>query len=474
MRTSLLRGLAAALFFFLFAAVRPVLADDAPPAAVAQALRVAGIPLTAVAIVVQDIAGGRPLLAVNPAAPMNPASTMKLVTTYAGLELLGPAFKWRTEAYLGGPLRDGVLEGDLALKGQGDPKLTLEAFWLFLRDLRARGLKDIRGDLVLDRSHFAARDFDATRFDGDGLRPYNVGPDALLINFKAVRFNFVPEPERRIARIFAEPRIVEVTGTLRLAEGGCGDWRERMKADFQSQPPSPRAVFSGTYSTACGEHDWHVAMLSPTQYAGSLFRLLWGELGGILGGSARDGTAPPGKPFATLESPSLSETVRDINKYSNNVMARQLFLTIAADQAGVPGTTANAQRAIKAWLATKGLDFPELVMENGAGLSRIERISAQSLASLLVAAFRSPVMPELLASLPLVAVDGTMRKRMKSESIAGQAHIKTGSLSDVRAIAGYVLDRNGRRQAVAMIVNHPNAQQSQAAQDALLNWVYAR
>jgi serine-type D-Ala-D-Ala carboxypeptidase/endopeptidase (penicillin-binding protein 4) len=166
--------------------------------------------------------------------------------------------------------------------------------------------------------------------------------------------------------------------------------------------------------------------------------------------------------------------VRDINKYSNNVMARQLYLAIAAEQAGAPATNENGQRAIKAWLAKRGLDFPELVMENGAGLSRVERISAQSLTTLLVAAFRSPLMPELVASLPLVAVDGTMRKRMKSEAVAGQAHIKTGSLADVRSIAGYVLDRSGRHLAVTMIVNHPNAGQAQAAQDALLNWVYAR
>jgi D-alanyl-D-alanine carboxypeptidase/D-alanyl-D-alanine-endopeptidase (penicillin-binding protein 4) len=251
-----------------------------------------------------------------------------------------------------------------------------------------------------------------------------------------------------------------------------------MKADFQPQASVPKAAFSGTYSASCGARDWHVAMLAPNQYAASLFRLLWTELGGTIngnaGGIAREGIAPQGKPFASIESPTLSEVVRDINKFSNNVMARQLFLTIGAEQAGAPATTANAQRTLKAWLAKKGLDFQELVMENGSGLSRIERISAQSLNSVLLAAFRSPVMPELVASLPLIAVDGTMRRRMKSESIAGQAHIKTGSLADVRAIAGYVLDRSGRRYAVTMIVNHANAQQSQAAQDALLNWIYSR
>jgi len=464
------------LLFPVFLALAPsaMRAEDAVPTAVGNALRAIGIPSSAVGISVQEVGASRPLLTSNSTAALNPASTMKLVTTYGALELLGPAYRWKTETYLGGPLRDGALEGDLILKGYGDPKLTLEALWLLLRDLRARGLKEIRGDLVLDRTQFSPIEFDASRFDGDSLRPYNVGPDALLVNFKAVRFHFVPEPERRAVRVFAEPRIVEVTSDLRLADTPCGDWRERMKADFQLQAPAPKAAFSGTYSTHCGERDWHVAMLAPNQYTASVFKLLWAELGGTLSGSAREGAAPQGKPFAAIESPSLSEVVRDINKFSNNVMARQLFLTIGADPAGPPATAANAQRSIKAWLAKKGLDFPELVMENGSGLSRIERISAQSLTSMLVAAFRSPVMPELVASLPLIAVDGTMRRRMKSESIAGQAHIKTGSLSDVRAIAGYVLDRSGRRYAVTMIVNHPNAQQSQAAQDALLNWIYSR
>ena len=163
-----------------------------------------------------------------------------------------------------------------------------------------------------------------------------------------------------------------------------------------------------------------------------------------------------------------------MNKFSNNVMARQLFLTLAAEESGAPATSEGAQRAVKNWLAKKGLDFPELAIENGSGLSRSDRISAQSLTAMLVSAFRSPSMPELLASLPVVAVDGTMRRRLKNGAIAGQAHIKTGTLSDVRAIAGYVLDRNGRRHAVTLIINHPNAPQSQAAQDALLNWVYAR
>lgn len=458
----------------LWVAAASAASDQLPPQ-VTQALKSAGIPLSSVAVMVQDLDHDRPSLSLNATLPMNPASTMKLVTTYVGLELLGPAYRWQTQALLAGSLKEGVLEGDLVLKGGGDPHLTLEDFWLLLRGLRARGLKDIRGDLVLDRTRFGPIEYDASRFDGDSLRPYNVGADALLLNFKSVRFQFWPDAPAGLVRVTADPPIVEVSHSLRLGEGACGEWRDRIKADFQPQPPAPRAVFSGTYSVSCGEKDWHVALLAPTQYADALFRALWRELGGTLAGSTREGSAPPqARPFGSFESPALAEAVRDMNKFSNNVMARQVFLTIAAEASGTPATNEAAQRAVKAWLAKKGLEFPELSIENGSGLSRTDRISAQSLTSLLVSAFRSPSMPELLASLPLVAVDGTMRRRLKNGAIAGQAHIKTGSLSDVRAIAGYVLDRHGRRHGVTMIVNHPNAARSQAAQDALLNWIYAR
>jgi len=175
-----------------------------------------------------------------------------------------------------------------------------------------------------------------------------------------------------------------------------------------------------------------------------------------------------------VESPALAQVVRDMNKFSNNVMARQLFLTLGAEGAGEPATPEKADRVIREWLAGKGLSVPELILENGSGLSRSERISARNLGLLLLSSFRSPVMPELIASLPLAAVDGTMKKRLSDADVAGQAHIKTGSLTGVRSIAGYVLDAQGRRLVVVSMVNHPNAGNAQAAQDALLAWIYNR
>jgi D-alanyl-D-alanine carboxypeptidase/D-alanyl-D-alanine-endopeptidase (penicillin-binding protein 4) len=471
------RPLLAALLVLATRLDSPALADERLPPDVAAHLKAAGIPLSAVSIVVQETGTSRPSLALNAARPMNPASTMKLVTAFAALELLGPNFTWKTEAWAGGAITGDVLEGDLVLKGGGDPKLTIENLWLLVRALRARGLREIRGDLVLDRSYFDAAEHDPSRFDAEPLRPYNVGPDALLVNFKAVRFSFAPDAARGIALVIPEPRPaqLELVQSVRLADGPCNDWRARLKAEIQNGAAAARVVFSGLYPASCGERTWNLALLAHPQYVHGVFRQLWEEAGGALRGSWRnDATPASARLLYAHESPALSEVVRDMNKFSNNVMARQLFLTLSAETQKQPGSNERSVQVVKAWLAQKRIDAPELVLENGSGLSRQERISAENLARVLDAAFRSSIMPELMASLPLVAQDGTMRRRLRYDSVAGQAHIKTGSLSDARTIAGYVLDRLGRRQVVVFFINHANAGAGQPAQDALLRRVYDR
>ena len=439
------------------------------PEPLARSLAQAGIPEAAAAFYVHEIGAERAL---------NPASTIKLVTTYAGLELLGPAYVWVTEAYAAGPTKDGVLTGDLVLRGRGDPKLTIENFWLLLRGLRGRGVREIRGDLVLDRGFFAAGQYDPARFDDQPTRPYNTGPDALLVNFKAVRLQFVPDPAARSVQIVTEPVLpqVQVVNNLTLdPRGACGDWVGKVKLDSQGDAQGARLAFNGVYPASCGERERHFSVLGHAQYIHALFRELWRELGGTFAGAVREGAAgPDARLIASTRSPALSEVVRDINKYSNNVMARQLFLTLGAVAAGAPASADKTGRVVRQWLAGKGLSFPELVLENGSGLSRVERISARNLGELLLAAHRSPVMPELMASLPLTAVDGTMRKRLSGAEVAGQAHIKTGTLTGVRAIAGYVLNGQGRRMVVVSIINHANAGNAQPVQDALLQWAYGR
>jgi D-alanyl-D-alanine carboxypeptidase/D-alanyl-D-alanine-endopeptidase (penicillin-binding protein 4) len=451
-----------------------VVAQPAPlPAPLREALLNAGVPLGAVGLYIQESGAARPLLDHNANRPMNPASTMKLLTTLAGLELLGPSYTWHTEAWLDGALTADVLQGNLVLKGYGDPKVTLEDIWLFLRDLRARGLREIRGDLVLDRSFFAVEPMDPAQFDNDPTRPYNVGPDALLLNYKSVRLQFLPQEDSGTVKIISTPDLpqISILNQLALGAGNCEFWPEKP----QAIPEQARLVFTGIFPRGCGEKAKSFSLLSPNDYAYAVFQQLWRELGGTLTGRARDGVVPDSaRLFATWESPPLAEMIRDINKFSNNVMARQLFLTLALAADNPPVSSDKARQALRDWLARNHLDFPELQIENGSGLSRSDRISPRHLAELLLYAWRSPFMPEFAASLPVPGVDGTLRRRLTDSPSAGRGHLKTGYLEGVRAIAGYVLDRRGNTVVVVSLINHSQAVAAQGFQEAVVQWVWSR
>jgi D-alanyl-D-alanine carboxypeptidase/D-alanyl-D-alanine-endopeptidase (penicillin-binding protein 4) len=450
---------------------------EAVPEPVAQALRAADIPLSGVALFAQELGASKPFLSHQATQPMNPASVMKLLTTYSALELLGPAYTWRTELY-GTRLDRDTVRGDLYIKGYGDPKLTMEQFWLLLRNLRQRGIREISGDFIIDNSYFESPGADPAAFDSQGHRAYNVLPQAVLLSFKAVSFRFVPDAQERIVRIYAEPDLkpLRIINKVVLKAGACPfDWRESIERDLDNGAQSATVTFRGVFYSECGERDIGLSVLANGEFAAALFRQYWGELGGAFKGKVADGTVPAdARLLVSRQSPPLSELMRDINKWSNNVMARHLLLTIGAESGGVPGNIAKGEAAVRRWLLAKGLNFPELVIENGAGLSRIERLSALHLGELLLSAANSPYAAELEASLPIPGVDGTLKRRLNDRSVAGRAHIKTGSLEGVRAIAGFVLDAKGRKIVVVFLVNHSKALGAQAAQDALLDWVYGR
>jgi D-alanyl-D-alanine carboxypeptidase/D-alanyl-D-alanine-endopeptidase (penicillin-binding protein 4) len=463
------RALALALLAVLLGGLPLARAADLP-SAVSEALQQAGIPANAVGMVVQAVDGGPPLLSHNAQQAMNPASAMKLVTTYAALDMLGPAYTWRSELLADASPRDGRLNGNLYLRGSGDPKLALEQFWLLLRQLRQRGVKEINGDLILDRSAFALSAHDPGEFDQQPLRPYNAGPDALLVNFKSLRLLLQADAAGNAVRVIAETPSegLGIDNRLSLGRGACGDWREQLTPVVKGL----RIELSGSFPAACGERSLNLAPWAADRQVESLFRALWQELGGSFKGRVLEGRTPAAATMLlSQESPTLGEIVRDINKYSNNVMARQLFLTLDSER---PATIEGARRRIAGWLLANDLQLPELFIDNGSGLSRQARISAAGLAQLLDAAWRGPVMAELIASLPVAGVDGTLRKRLKNGSAAGRAHLKTGYLEGVRAIAGFVLDNSGKRWIVVGLINDPNARLGKAALDALLLWVADR
>ena len=301
-------------------------------------------------------------------------------------------------------------------------------------------------------------------FDGEPLRPYNAAPDALLVNFKSLVFQFVPDRNANVARIHVEPPMagVQFPATVALSNADCSDYRSSLRPDWADPL---RIRFTGSFPAVCGEKVWPVAYPAPQQFATRAIAGMWQQIGGQLTGQVRDGLVPANlQAVFALESPALSEVIRDINKFSNNVMAQQLFLTLSLQARGSGNWDASREAMQTWWRDRIGGEAP--VFDNGSGLSREERVSALGLARLLQFAWGSPTMSELMSSLPLSGLDGTL-KRSKSQSIA---HLKTGSLRDVAGIAGYVDTANGKRLILVAVLNHANAQAARGALDLLVDW----
>lgn len=563
------------------------LARASLPEPVARLAAAGGIPEDAVGVLV--LRGDNVLVSNLPEQPRTPASTMKLVTTMVGLEELGPVFRGRTELRSNGDIVNGVLKGDLILRGGADPDFNEDAFVHMLEKLRMHGIKRIAGDLVLDRQLWqpSRLDLGVAPFDEAPEAYYNVIPDALLLNMnmlrieltsddKTLRFNHLPALER-----------VSVQSDMTLVDADCAKWEDGWKIPNYSRKGDRIVVeLHGTFPRNCKKVT-SVNVLDRQEYAARLFRSIWTRLGGSFGGKVRDvglaehtawieraaatrasvaptvsadadpsaplpavtvgaGLSPDGtRLLAEHVSRTLPEIVRDTNKPSDNALARTIFLSLgslqpdpvlgsrplpanaqlaslaaaaqgpgaalppasvalaaangmdasaaagpaqpAAADAAVPGggvmpaalqpvppsTAARAEQVVRNWMRRHGIDDTGLVLENGSGLSRIERISPAQMAGLLKAAQKSLWAPEFQSSLPIVGVDGTMRRRLKDSVAASRARVKTGTLRDVVAVAGYVPDADGNQCIVVAMVNHDRAGNGigRGIVDALIDWV---
>jgi D-alanyl-D-alanine carboxypeptidase/D-alanyl-D-alanine-endopeptidase (penicillin-binding protein 4) len=449
------------------------------PPQVVSALKQANVPLNTVSILITPLAAEsqsttltpKPRLSHRATAEMNPASVMKLITTSAGLSILGADFTWRNRIWVDGPVVDGVLQGNLYVKGSGDPKLVLERLQSLLQDIMSKGIKEVRGDIILDGSVFDLPPKSPASFDDEPLRPYNVAPQGLLLNFNAMLFKFSPDPALGVAKIEGEPPLANVQwpATVALASGPCQDWRTQLRADF-SQAESVR--FQGAYIASCGEQKWPVAYVQPNTFAPRMVQAMWAQAGGKLKGQVRTGITPvQAKLWHEAASLPLSDIVADINKFSNNVMAQQLFLTLSSQKGS--GNFYASRQIVLRWWQQKLPKQTLPVIDNGSGLSREERSNALALSELLQWAAQSPFSAALQNSLAIAGVDGTvsrLKDRSPNSVAIGRAKLKSGSLRDVASLAGYVEGLSGQRYVFVVLINHPNANAARTAFDKLLEW----
>ncbi|MFC0252336.1 D-alanyl-D-alanine carboxypeptidase/D-alanyl-D-alanine endopeptidase [Massilia consociata] len=456
------------------------------PAPVAQVLAQQGLPEDSLAVLV--LKGEATVLAHQADRPMQPASTMKLVTTLASLERLGPAFRGRTELRTTGTIDKDVLRGNLILKGGADADLSGEDLENMLRALHYQGIRRIEGDLVLDRSLWqpARLDVGVPPFDESPEAYYNVIPDALLVNKNMLQVDMRSTSKQLSLRMQPELDRVSIGSNMTLVDADCSKWEDGWKLPqaVRQKDGRIRVVLQGTFPKECAR-TYSINVLDRDDYLERLFRQKWKELGGTFSGKAVEGVAPPdSRLLAEHTSRTLPELVRDTNKPSDNALARTLFLSLgsllpdpaAGSYAIAPNgetTFVRADAAVRDWMRSHRIDDTGFVIENGSGLSRLERVTPQQMAHLLQAGLRSNWSPEFLASMPIAAVDGTLRRRLHGTPAAGRARLKTGTLRNVVALAGYVPDADGVQNVFVAMVNSEQAGngRGRAVLEALVDWV---
>jgi D-alanyl-D-alanine carboxypeptidase/D-alanyl-D-alanine-endopeptidase (penicillin-binding protein 4) len=442
------------------------------PEEIKQVMAESGVSDDSLSVYIHDLNADAPMVEHNDQVPRNPASTMKLVTTWTALKLLSPSHTWKTESWLRGELKDGVLNGDLILKGYGDPFLTDESFSEMLHDLQLKGLKEIRGNLLIDNSYFNVPPQNTADFDGEPSKVYNAQPSALMVNFQSVRLLLEPDDANRVVKVSSFPSVpgLQIDNQLKWSGTGCS------KADYnpgvRREGNSLKIV--GSYASGCGKNFILRVLGSPEENVFNTFRDTWHSLGGVFSGSLKTGTVQQGDVLLdSHESRTLGEQIRFVNKWSNNVMARMLMLDAGVKVAGEPATLDKGRIAIAQVLKDAGIDYTGMVVENGSGLSRQAKVTARQLGLLLETAWRDPYMPEFMASMPVLGEDGTLAKRFDGTELSGRSHMKTGTLRDATAIAGYMLTRSGKRLVVVLQHNGGNAQGGgRKVHDAILRWAF--
>jgi len=427
---------------------------------------------------VAPVNGGEPLLAYQHDYLFNPASTMKLVTSIAALDILGPTFSWETQVYADARPKNGIIEGNLYIKGTGDPQFRSQDMWSLVHRLEDLGIKRITGDIILDDGHFIPPAIDPGDFDNRPDRTYNALPGALLLDNRAVRISIsaTDQNQRPVVRAWPPNPNLDIRPKLTVSNQRC-QWANRNPEIRITNPTEAhsRIEIIGDFSTQCRPNTIYRVAGDPADAFFYTFAELFSRTGGVIDGHWRGGTvSEQAVKIISHQSRTLSQYLWLMNKWSNNLMARQILLTLAAELHGAPATEDSARMVVNQWLQRRGLIWPGFYIDNGSGLSRDARITPQQLGTLLVETFNGPYMAELLSTLPIAGVDGTMRNRLTDEPVRGHAHIKTGTLRDVRAGAGYILTRSGQRYAVVMLHNETNVQMGGGTrvQDAVLRWLY--
>jgi len=462
---------------------RAPVASGLPPA-VASAIKASGLPAKSFGLYAQEVIGERTAFALNQDQLYTMASTTKIVTSLAALDLLGPYYRWRTSAFALGTLTEGKLVGDLLIVGGGNAQLTSADLAKWFKRMHDQGLREIEGDIVLDRYAFQLKpgDHKGTPMQSAG-EPRHVWPDAMTLDEGQLDVLVQPARGPRAA-ISLTPPLSDVRLENRVTMGGGCSASPSWRNDRSDRDGRATVVVQGSWGAACGSRTVSFVPPPDSGIAARALPAMWAATGGVLRGKVVSAPVVPGispiplgadgepvKPLSFDRSKPLTELVRDINKVSDNIGARNLMLSLSPGFPTRPATLAGAQKTMGMWLRDQGLNDGDIEVENGSGLSHSERAKPRAMVQLLRKAWRAEQAQAFFDSLPIAGVDGTMKGRLIGSKAAGQAYLKTGTLNDTRALAGYVHGMSGKMYAVALMVNSADPAAGRPALDAMVAWL---
>ncbi len=447
------------------------------PAAITQMIHEYGVAQEDLSLVVQAVDAERPLVMINAHEQRNPASVAKLLTTSAALIRMGDDYRWQTRFYVDNlPDAGGVVNGNLYIKGGGDPFLVEERLLAMLQALRSKGIRHITGNIVLDNSMYqlTQSERDSALFDGNATQAYNAVPDPLMVNFRTIKLLLSPGEKDDLV-IEIEPKIYnwKIDNQIDVSNVNCAKGYAPVANLDRDSSGYATLHLTGHYSKQCGTKELVAVLGEASEQFYYLFREQWYALGGSFDGGGQLAMTPStAKLIYVGESLPLSELITKMNQHSNNVMTRQLLLTLGVHLYGEPGSLDKGRQAVLQTLQAFGLDTKGIIIDNGAGLSRVTRVSAAQLAMLLRSLYYSDKAKTFMKSLAVAGESGTLRKRFRGEVIAGQVIGKTGTIDHVRGFAGYVRAESGRNYVVVILGNGATAVKTRYMQDDLLRWVY--
>jgi D-alanyl-D-alanine carboxypeptidase/D-alanyl-D-alanine-endopeptidase (penicillin-binding protein 4) len=446
--------------------------ENAWPAGIMRAALISGIPLSSISIVVKEPQGVT-ILSLNPDVTHKMGSAMKLLTTFVALDQLGPHFRFHTDLFAN-PVAGHPERWKMALRGGGDSGFQYADLMALLRQAQDEGVRRLDGNIIVDRRRFNIEKQLTSGIDLNSGSLSGIRPNSLSVGYSAIELRL---PRNRRGEITIDPPFKLLLPTNRFVQQHreCPkDWEEDL--NLIAHAPSPKKIEAveliGTWPENCPEGVIRRAPLSANeQLKWSVWNALR-ELGRNVRPEMMDGDAPS---YAEVSirylSKPLAILVRDINKFSNNVAARTLLLNLAAESGRLPASAEDGAEIIQNWLKSRGFNFPELVIENGSGLSHKEVLSAGHLTELLNAFKKEEQFGYFLDSLPIPGEIGTLQKRFVGREDRLQWHLKTGRLDGLKVLAGYRVAPNGEIYTLVCMVEHENADQALALQEALMDWM---